>query len=70
MAFNNDELLDYLMAYIDNELDYAETEREKAFNTGEVEGILFMLEVFGCDKIADILDKKYRHIFDEWRGGD
>ena len=52
MALNNDELLEYLMAYIENEMAQCENEHERIFNAGEFEGILLMLDIFGLDKIS------------------
>lgn len=59
MALNNDELLEYLMAYIENEMSQCENEHERIFNAGEFEGILLMLDIFGLDKISRLLDRKY-----------
>ena len=66
MAMSNNEMLEYLIAYIDNEIEQASNDHEKTFTVGEIEGILFMLEVFNCDKMASMLDKKYRHLYNEW----
>ena len=59
MALNKDELLEYLMAYIENEMSQCENEHERIFNAGEFEGILLMLDIFGLDKISRSLDRKY-----------
>ena len=59
MGMNSNELLEYLIDYIHDNLLNPQTDEEKIFNAGQFEGMLYMLEIVGCNRIASKLEKRY-----------
>ena len=61
MGLNSNELLEYLMGYIDNEIEITDFRNKSAsfYLKGEIEGILMMLEVIGLDRMADKISRRY-----------
>ena len=62
MGLNSNELLEYLIGYVEYNLIDTDDEDVMIFNQGQFEGMLFTLEILGCEKIARTLDKRYGSI--------